>query len=144
MDTMAKDDRDILDVLKFELDFIEKGGYGRSVRTPWLPPSIFQDSMTCLNFGDPKRSRPCNECSLQQFVPPEHRSETNPCHHIPLNQAGETISTLEGRVSQERIEEVIKDWLRATIKQLEEERARGISDQKRNSLQTLKNRNTSA
>ena len=31
---MAKDDRDILEVLKEELDFIEKGGYGRSVRTP--------------------------------------------------------------------------------------------------------------
>ena len=32
---MAKDDRDILDALKQELDFIEKGGYGRSVRTPF-------------------------------------------------------------------------------------------------------------
>ena len=27
---MANDDRDILDVLKFELQFLEKGGYGRS------------------------------------------------------------------------------------------------------------------
>ncbi len=37
---MPKDDRDVLEVLKFELDFIEKGGYGRSVRTPWLPVSL--------------------------------------------------------------------------------------------------------
>ena len=29
---MAKDERDILELLKTELDFIEKGGYGRSVR----------------------------------------------------------------------------------------------------------------
>ena len=48
---MAKDGRDILEVLQGELDFIEKGGYGRSVRTPWLPKSIFQDSLSCLNYG---------------------------------------------------------------------------------------------
>jgi hypothetical protein len=28
---MAKDERDILEILKGELNFIEKGGYGRSV-----------------------------------------------------------------------------------------------------------------
>jgi hypothetical protein len=39
---MPTDDRVVLEVLKFELDFIEKGGYGRSVRTPWLPTSIFK------------------------------------------------------------------------------------------------------
>ena len=32
---MATDERDILELLKDELNFIEKGGYGRSVRTPW-------------------------------------------------------------------------------------------------------------
>jgi len=41
---MTKDDRDILELLKDELAFIQKGGYGRSVRTPWLPKSSFQDS----------------------------------------------------------------------------------------------------
>ena len=39
-DTMVKDGRDILELLKEELDFIEKGGYGRSVRTPWQPKRI--------------------------------------------------------------------------------------------------------
>ena len=29
---MQKDERDLLDVLKFELNFLEKGGYGRSSR----------------------------------------------------------------------------------------------------------------
>ena len=43
---MAKDDRDILELLKQELSFIEEGGYGRSVRTPWLPKSVFQDSLS--------------------------------------------------------------------------------------------------
>jgi hypothetical protein len=50
-DAMTKDDRDILELLKSELSFIEEGGYGRSVRTPWLPKSIFQDSLSCLNYG---------------------------------------------------------------------------------------------
>ena len=43
---MAKDNRDLLQLLKDELDFIEKGGYGRSVRTPWHPTSAFEDSLT--------------------------------------------------------------------------------------------------
>jgi len=50
---MAKDDRAILKLLQDELAFIELGGYGRSVRTPWLPKSAFQDSLTCINYCDP-------------------------------------------------------------------------------------------
>ena len=121
---MARDDRDILEILKFELDFIEKGGYGRSVRTPWLPTSIFQDSLTCINFGDPKRSHPCDECLLMQFVPPERRSEKVPCHHIPFGSLGQTVHTLERWETQQDMEEAVKNWLRATIKQIEDERAK--------------------
>jgi hypothetical protein len=120
---MLTDDRDVLDVLKFELDFIEKGGYGRSVRTPWLPTSIFQDSLTCLNFGDSNRSHPCDECLLMALVPPEHCSEKVPCHHIPLTPEGETIQQLEHNQSREGMEEVVKNWLRRMIKILEQARA---------------------
>jgi hypothetical protein len=31
---MQNDQRDLLDVLKFELNFLEKGGYGSSPREP--------------------------------------------------------------------------------------------------------------
>lgn len=48
--TMTNDGRDILELLKGELDFIENGGYGRSVRTPWKPKSAFQDSLTCITM----------------------------------------------------------------------------------------------
>jgi len=41
---MQKDERDLLEVLKFELTFLEQGGYGRSPRTPWRPQYIFEDS----------------------------------------------------------------------------------------------------
>jgi hypothetical protein len=50
-----KDDRETIEVLKAELDFIEKGGYGRSVKTPRQPTSVFQDSLSCLNFADPEK-----------------------------------------------------------------------------------------
>ena len=49
---MSDDKRDVLEVLKFELSFLEQGGYGRSVRTPWKATSVFQDSPSCLNFND--------------------------------------------------------------------------------------------
>src|SRR6266568_4853086 len=85
---MTQNDRDVLELLKTELDFIEQGGYGRSVRTPWLPKSVFQDSTSCLNYGYPYRAHPCTECSLLDFVQPEARSQPVPCHHIHLNAAG--------------------------------------------------------
>ena len=116
---MPTDDRDLLETLKAELDFIEKGGYGRSVRTPWKPTSIFQDSLSCLNFGYPYRAHPCNECFLNDFVPPERRGEILPCHHIPLDEAGETVATLELKDNQQKMEEVVKNWLRAKIKEVE-------------------------
>ncbi len=123
---MPIDDRDVLEVLRFELDFIESGGYGRSVRTPWLPTSIFQDSLTCLNFGDPNRTRPCDECLLMALVPPGRRSEKVPCHYIPLTPEGETIDDLERNETQDAKEEVVKNWLRRMIKILEDARAEQI------------------
>ena len=120
---MAHDDRDILELLKSELDFIEQGGYGRSVRTPWKPQSTFQDSLTCINYGYPYRAHPCNECHLLDFVSPEHHSAEVPCHYIPLNETGETIEDFEAQDNQAKLERNVRDWLRARIKQIEEERA---------------------
>ena len=120
---MANDDRDILEVLMEELDFVEKGGYGRSVRTPWKPTSVFQDSLTCINYGYPYRAHPCNECHLLDFVSPEHHAELVPCHHIPLNEAGETIEDLEAEDNEAKLERKVGDWLRARIEEIEEVRA---------------------
>ena len=120
---MIKDDRDILELLKEELDFIEKGGYGRSVRTPWQPKSAFQDSLTCINYGYPYQAHPCNECHLIDFVAPEHQAETVPCHYIQLTAAGETIEDLEGEDNQAKLEAALKNWLRAKINEIETQRA---------------------
>lgn len=122
---MSNDKRDILEVLKFELNFLEQGGYGRSVRTPWKPTSIFQDSLSCINFNDAARPHPCSECLLSDFVPGDSRCEEVPCHHIPLNSQGETVSSLERQATQLELEENVRNWLRATIQRIEKERARG-------------------
>jgi len=119
---MANDDRDILELLKDELVFIEKGGYVRSVHTPWKLNSTFQESATCLNYGYPYRAHPCSECHLLDFVAPEHRSEMVPCHHITLDAAGDTVKDLEADDNESRLARKVSDWLRTKIKELEEER----------------------
>jgi len=121
---MANDERDVLEVLKEELDFIEKGGYGRSVRTPWREKSTFQDSLSCINYGYPYRAHPCSECHLLEFVSPEHRTEPVPCHFIPLNADGDTIQDLELQDNQPKLERQVIEWLRAEIKQIEQARAK--------------------
>lgn len=119
---MSTDDRDVLQVLKFELEFLEQGGYGRSPRAPWRRPLIFEDSPTCLNFDDRARPNPCQECLLMQFVPPEHRLNAFPCRDIPLNENRESVDSFYRWGTQEELEDAVRGWLRKTIKRLEEER----------------------
>jgi hypothetical protein len=45
---MDPNKQQILELLKFELKFLEDGGYGRSPHTPWRPQLIFEDSPSCL------------------------------------------------------------------------------------------------
>lgn len=119
---MQKDERDLLDVLKFELEFLEKGGYGRSPRQAWRPQFIFEDSPTCMNYDCQESPEPCTHCVLMQLVPPEYRSAKTPCRHIPLNEAGETLDVLYRYDNQPEVEESVGKWLRTTIAQLEEAR----------------------
>ena len=117
------EDEDILQLLKAELAFVEQGGYGRSVRTPWLPKSVFQDSLSCINYADPNHTHSCSECQLMRFVSKKHRAENIPCHFIPLNEAGETIEDLEAQDNQSKLETTLKQWMRTTISEIEQARA---------------------
>jgi hypothetical protein len=121
---MQKDERDLLDVLKFELNFLKKGGYGRSPRESWRPAFIFEDSPTCMNYDCKENPAPCSDCVLMQLVPPELRFGKIPCRQIPFNSAGETLDSLYRWGDQHEIEETFRNWLVATIAQLEE-RKRG-------------------
>jgi hypothetical protein len=120
---MHKDERDLLDVLKFELEFLEKGGYGRSPRDPWRPQFIFEDSPTCMNYDSREHPEPCSECVLIGLVPPASREEKIPCRHIPFNVDGDTLDSLYRWCEPYQTEEVVRTWLKTTIAKLEEQRA---------------------
>jgi hypothetical protein len=51
------------------------------------------------------------------FVPNEHRHDTLPCHHIPLNEKGETIASLA--TDRDKVEPVLRGWLVKTIEKLQ-------------------------
>ena len=131
----------LLNALKLELEFWERDGYkpllGRfPARASENDPismflfderkqvmhkecSVFRDSPSCLNYGLPVREHPCSECWLIDFVPAEKRGEIVPCHHIPLNERGDTVANLGGLADAPDVQEAVLDWLRRTIQQLE-------------------------
>jgi hypothetical protein len=117
---MHKDERDLIEVLKFELNFLEKGGYGSSPREPWRPKFIFEDSPTCMNYDCKENPAPCSDCVLMQLVPLEFRFGKIPCRQIQLNASGETLENLYRYADQHEIEETFGNWLRATIRQSED------------------------
>ncbi len=113
----------LLDALKFELRFLEHGGYQRSVRESRKELSVFQDSPSCLNYASVTRTHPCSECFLMQFVPRDRRGASIPCHHIPLNDRGDTLASLEGYGRDFQVQEALRSWLQKTIAELETELA---------------------
>ena len=117
---MAANLKEIIDQLKLERDVLKSGGYGRSVRTPWKPTNLFRDSVTCLNFDEPVKQHPCNECVLWEWVPESRRDEDIPCHFIPLNERGENIASfLEDARDRDDAEAALLEWLNSTIAKLE-------------------------
>jgi hypothetical protein len=118
---MPNDDRNTLEVLKAELNFVTKGGYGRSPREPFRAVLPFEDSPTCMNYDSQEHRAPCAECLLMQFVPGESRGEKVPCRHIPLTPGGDTLLQLYSGASQQEIEEALAAWLRKEIAKLDSE-----------------------
>jgi hypothetical protein len=118
---MPKDDRNTLEVLKAELNFVKKGGYGRSPREPWRATLALEDSPTCMNFDTKENRTPCAECLLMQFVPADKRGEKVPCRHIPLTSGGDTLLYLYRGGTEQEIEEALSIWLKKEIAKLESE-----------------------
>ena len=120
---MGKDGRDLLTVLKAELEFVQKGGYRLTARSQWRPQFIFQDSPTCLNFDGTQMPQPCSNCVMSELAPPPMRDCKTPCRYIPLNDQGDTIDSLYRTATLEELETSLTNWLVATIQKLEHERA---------------------
>ena len=120
---MSKDKRQLVDVLRQELEFLEKGGYRHPSRAPWRPQFMFQDSPTCLNFNASDLPAPCTDCVMMQVVPADSQQRKFPCRYIPLNERGETLDLLYRVGTQEETQATLKNWLKSTIARLERQQA---------------------
>lgn len=120
---MAFNRKELIDWLKLEIQVIEKGGYQPSVREPRREIRIFRDSVSCPNMGLEIKLEPCAHCWLMEFVPPDKRNENDPCQHIPLNERGETVASLEAMGRHEEAQDALLAWLRRAVALLETETA---------------------
>jgi len=110
--------REVLALLRQELAFLDRGGYGGE--RSWKPLSIFLDSPSCPNRLDVERRTPCAQCWLSLFVP-DHLSQDLPsCHFIPLDHKGESIRTIGREHSPAEVQAKLKGWLEAEIRHLEQ------------------------
>lgn len=118
---MAAGKQQLLQALKKELAFLEKGGYADFEKRSWRPAMFFEDSPICPNHDLSERLTPCTECALIRLVPIGKRTRTVPCRDIPLNQDNETLQSLYETASRNEIEGKLDGWLRRTIERLEKE-----------------------
>lgn len=114
---MPKSRLEIVSLLKGELAFLERGGYGGTM--PWRPVSMFLDSPSCPNRLDGERSTPCSQCWLFQFVPERFRQEMDACHFISLNRDGESVHSMSRQYTPAEVVAALKMWLEAEIRHLE-------------------------
>jgi hypothetical protein len=113
--------QDIIHLLKLEASIIEGGNFGRPVLLPWRGLTVLRDCLSCLNVAGFEDQRSCGSCFLLDHVPKRHRRSKLPCHHIPLNEKGDTIADLDRRGEQNEAPRVLLNWIRDFIKKLEEE-----------------------
>ena len=118
---MAQAQKDVLAVLKAELEFVESGGYRTPQQAAWRPQFIFQDSPTCLNYRNLGKRHGCKQCALMEFVPNGFQQERFPCRHIPLDESGQTLDSLYRTGTEDETYEIVAKWLRNTIARLEQE-----------------------
>jgi hypothetical protein len=116
-------EQNVLEQLRSELNFMGEVECRSPSSRIAVRESIFRSSPICPNFGNPDRPHPCAQCPLMGFVPIDRQSENLPCHHIPLNESGETVATIEAGNERERLSQAVTDWLQFVIKRLERERA---------------------
>lgn len=115
--------RELIQQLKFEIAMIRDGGYRPRVHHPREEPRVFRDSITCLNVTLKQKQEPCSACLLCEFVPSGKIQEEFACHHIPLNEKGETVESLSKDADPDKLEAALLSWLYGAISKLEKELA---------------------
>lgn len=118
---MLFDKKEMLEKLQLELEILDNGGYEPSPYKPYRMPRVFRDSVSCPNVGLDIKIEPCAHCFLMEFVPREHRDKENACHHIPLNEQGDTVASLDRPGNEHAVHKALRAWLQKTIAELAEE-----------------------
>ena len=116
---MESNRQTVLQLLKGELEFLDRGGYKHNPRSPWRAPYIFEDSPSCPNASDRARPHLCEECWLMQFVAPELHEEQVPCRFVDLTGNGVTVDSLYRCGTPAESEEALRNWLQRRIHELE-------------------------
>ena len=111
----------VLQLLKSELEFLDKGGYRHHPHSPWRAPYIFEDSPSCPNSTERARPHLCEECWLTQFVAPELHEEQVPCRFVDLTGNGVTVDSLYRCGTPAESEEALRSWLHQRIHEVEAE-----------------------
>jgi hypothetical protein len=109
----------LVQILRSELHFLDRGGYRQRPRFPWRPNFVFEDSPTCINLHDNDERYPCTQCPLIQFVPRDRQEARFPCRHIDLTDRGETVNSFYEWGTEEELESALRGWLGRTIHELE-------------------------
>jgi hypothetical protein len=117
--------KNVLMLLKAELQFVEEGGYRRSARSPWRSPYVFEESPSCPNHNDRARQHRCADCWLMSFVQPDLRDEQVPCRFVQLTSDGTTVDSLYRHARLPETEEILGTWLRRRIREIDAEISEG-------------------
>src|ERR1051326_6327608 len=111
--------KQLLQSLRRELGFFDAKGYGRPFRSQWRPTLLMRDSPVCLNYSSTGRQHACSECPLFILVPREKQDALLPCHNIPFDPSGITVSALYQRETQQQLDRRYRDWLCNLIREFE-------------------------
>ena len=87
----------------------------------WTTLSFVDSEICCRSSFYSCRS---SRCGLMRFVPERFRSEAVPCHHIPLNESGQTLEMLyRTGTTKEELAASVRAWLHSTVGTLEPTRS---------------------
>jgi len=111
--------KQLLQSLTRELSFFDAKGYGQPFRSQWRPTLLMRDSPLCVNYSSTGRQNACSECPLFHLVPSKMQDAPLPCHNIPLDSSGVTVSALYQRGTQQLLDQRYRDWLCSLIREFE-------------------------
>lgn len=117
---MCTERRSLGETLKYGLALLENRTVGDCALQPF---SFFEQSPLCPNYGTGNQLDlcPCRKCILISLVPALFREKHRPCRYIPLNLDGETLESLSHSTDGVETMQLLRDWLRTIVIQLEHE-----------------------